>query len=296
MTSVWLRDRGELSIRRQGWYKHIGLGRNIRTADLPLPYTKRMAHLFLQAPDHSTVEMALRWGQVRGLGGSEALASAVAASRLGRSFENEEFWQTVLHFFVNGPRLDSLHVGPIVDYLYDQRFVPQDTLMEEGELGRPCPAQPNLTMKGRTQRSLLRQVEEWHQRVRRRPKARPVHWGRSNIGEFQWVETNGRDEAQARTWTIRELVSSDELFREGLGMRHCVGSYVRACAGRESSIWSMRFENQVRRHRVMTIEVDPKRGLIRQARCRRNTRPVGKAREILERWASQERLTIFKYL
>ena len=57
-----------------------------------------MAHFFLQAPDHFTVEMALRWGQVRGFGGSEVLASAVAATRLGRSFEHENFWQTVLHF------------------------------------------------------------------------------------------------------------------------------------------------------------------------------------------------------
>ena len=99
-------------IRHQGWYKHIGLGRNIRTADLPLPYTKRMAHLFLQAPDHFTVEMALRWGQVRGLGGSEVLASAVAATRLGRSFEHEDFWQTVLHFFVNEPMLDPVARRP----------------------------------------------------------------------------------------------------------------------------------------------------------------------------------------
>lgn len=296
MTSVWLRDRGDESVRQQGWYKHVGLGRNIRTADLPLPYTKRMAHLFLQAPDHYTVEMALRWGQVRGLGGSDLLASAVAASRLGRSFENEEFWQTVLHFFVNEPKLDPLHVGPIVDYLNDQRFVPQDTFTEEGELGQGGAAQPDLTMKGRTQRSLLRQVEEWHKRLRQRPKATPVHWNRSDIGEFQFVEKEGSDHEPPRIWTIRELLSSGELYREGLAMQHCVGSYVRACAGRTTSIWSMRFDHQMRRHRVMTIEVDLTRRVIWQARRQRNARPSGKAREILERWARQERLAIPEYL
>ena len=30
-------------MRQQGWYKHLGVGRNIRTADLPLSYTKKMA-------------------------------------------------------------------------------------------------------------------------------------------------------------------------------------------------------------------------------------------------------------
>ena len=79
-------------------------------------------------------------------------------------------------------------------------------------------------------------------------------------------------------------------------MQHCVASYVSVCAGRASSIWSMRFENQVRRHRVMTIEVDMKRRMICQARRRRNARPNGRAREILERWARQERLAIADYI
>jgi hypothetical protein len=93
-----------------------------------------------------------------------------------------------------------------------------------------------------------------------------------------------------------ELLSSGELYREGLAMQHCVASYVRACARRVSSIWSMKLENQVRRDRVMTIEVDMKRRMICQARRRRNARPSGKARKILERWARQERLTIAEHL
>jgi len=38
MTSVWLRDPDAESARHQGWYKHIGSGRNIRTVDLPVHY------------------------------------------------------------------------------------------------------------------------------------------------------------------------------------------------------------------------------------------------------------------
>jgi hypothetical protein len=255
-----------------------------------------MAHYFMLAPDHFTVEAALRWGQVRGIGGSEELARAVSATQLGRSFENEDFWKTVIQFFVNEPTLDPVHVGPIVDYLNVQKFVPQEDFLEEGELGHPGPPQPNLTMKGRTKRSLLRQVEVWHKSLRHRPKVVPVHWKRSGIGELHFIEKDGRDQEPPRTWTIQELVSSGELYREGLAMQHCVASYVRACAGRTSSIWSMRIENEVRRHRVMTIEVDLKNTTICQARRLRNTRPTGKAREMLERWARQERLSIAWYL
>jgi hypothetical protein len=57
----------------------------------------------------------------------------------------------------------------------------------------------------------------------------------------------------------------------------------------------MRIENEVRRRRVMTIEVDMKNRMIWQARRRRNARPNGKAREILELWARQEGLTIAVY-
>jgi hypothetical protein len=296
MTSVWFRGGDADSAKQQAWYKHIGLGLNIRTADLPLSYTKRMAHHFMEAPDHFTVEMALRWGQVRGLGGSEVLAKAVAATQLGQSFQHEDFWKTVLHFLANDPTLDPAHVGPIVDYLNVQRFVPQEDLIDEGELRHHGPLQPNLAMKGRTRRSLLRQVEEWHKRLRFRRGAKPIHWQRSDIGEFHYIEKEGRDREPHRVWTIRELLSSDELHREGLAMQHCVASYARACAGRASSIWSLRFENRVRRHRVMTIEVDMKRGMICQARRRRNAAPNDKAREILERWARQEELTIAEYL
>ena len=228
MTSVWLRDRDAESHRYQGWYKHIGLGRNIRTADLPLLLTKMMAHHFMLAPDHYTVEAALRWGQVRGMGGSEELAGAVAATQLGRSFEHEDFWKTVIQFFVNEPTLDSIHIGPIVDYLNSQKFVPQEDFLEEGELGRPGPPQPNLTMKGRTKGSLLRLVEEWHKSLRHRPKVVPVYWERSGIGELRFIEKDSRDHEPPRTWTIQELLSSGELYREGLAMQHCVASYVRA--------------------------------------------------------------------
>ena len=76
------------------------------------------------------------------------LASAVAATRLGRSFEHEDFWQTVLHFFVNEPTLDPLHVGPIVDYLNDQRFVPQEIFTEERDLGQPGPPPAQVDHEG----------------------------------------------------------------------------------------------------------------------------------------------------
>src|SRR6266545_761977 len=90
MTSVWFDlPPGEI-LPQHGWYKHLGLGHSIRTAGLPLRFTKAMAHLFTHAPHHYTAVAALRWAQVRGLGGDEALARAVLGTRLGKALANED--------------------------------------------------------------------------------------------------------------------------------------------------------------------------------------------------------------
>jgi hypothetical protein len=288
MTPVWFEGRSVEARRRQGWYLHIGSGRNIRTADLPLRYTKKMSHEFLQAPDHFTVEAALRWGQVRGLGGLKELALTISATRLGRSFESEDFWATVVHFFVNHPELDLAQVGPVVDYLHHQRFIPEEVFLDDGLRVELDPAQPNLSMKGRTPRSLLRQVGEWHARLKRPRKSPLLTWRPSGIGECRHVE---RDASEGlRCWTIRELTSSEELRREGEAMRHCVASYAGDCARRETSIWSMRFENDERRFRIMTIEVDLATRTICQARRRGNASPNEKALGVMNLWAEREGL------
>jgi PcfJ-like protein len=289
MASVWYRGSDD-ERRRQGWYKHMGLGRNIRTADVPLALTKRMAHEFAMAPDHYSVDMALRWGQVRGLGGEKALARAIVVTRLGRSFEHEDFWRTVVHFFVNHPELGLEHVGPIVDYLHNQRFVAQEVFAEEEEVS-PDPPQPNLSMKGRTPGSLLRQMGEWHAWLRQRQRVRAFRWGPSGIGEFHLVESQeGRP--GSRCWTIRELLTSGALHREGVAMRHCVATFARACARRESSIWSMRLEVPGRCDSILTIEVDPRTRAIRQARRHHDALPTETQRRILGLWARQAGLTI----
>ncbi|MFT2526112.1 hypothetical protein ACMWQA_27070, partial [Escherichia coli] len=64
MTSTWFEPEPWKRKPQHDWYKHLGLGQNIRTARLPLRFTKAMAHLFCQAPDHFTAFAALRWAQV----------------------------------------------------------------------------------------------------------------------------------------------------------------------------------------------------------------------------------------
>ncbi len=294
MDSVWFLGNGRAAVERQRWFLHVGSGQNIRTADLPLPYTKRMAHHFMQAPADLTVETALRWGQVLGLGGSERLARAVLGTWLGTSFAHDDFWVTVLQFFIANSMLDLAHVGPIIDYVERQRFVSQDVFVAPGVVERRGPPQPNFTMKGRTPASLLRQVQAWHRTLARTEQPR-AEWPGSGIEGFEFSEGTERGD-NLRVWTVRELLSTRALVAEGRTMKHCVATYAHSCARGICSIWTLEVETFEGRARVLTVEVQNAARLICQARGKCNRIPGERDRGILRRWAEKAGLTLAKYV
>ena len=287
--------------RKQGWFIHVAEGGNIRKADIPLRLTKRMAHEFtVSSPAGFDVETALRWSQVIGMGGDEMLAEAVCDSMLGAHFEDGTFWESVLHFFVNNPMLDVVHVGPIVDYIQHQRFARQERQNPDGGLGLADPPEPDFTMKGRTPESILRRVETWHRTLSKRATKEPRTWDSCGVNGLTWVDEDERA-GEIRTWRIEEVLNSRDLSYEGKIMKHCVASYMQSCANGSKSIWSMKVEymgSGTTRH-VLTIELFNKKKNIRQVRGRSNSRPTdahsGRAQEgwdILVAWAKQEGLTL----
>jgi len=294
MDSVWFRGNDRGAAQQQEWFLHLGQGKNIRTADLPLPYTKRMAHHFMLAPSDFTVESALRWGQIHGLGGTCRLVRAIIGTRLGTTFHENEFWTTVLQFFIANPMLDLAHVGPIIDYLHHQRFVAQDVIIGPGVVARRGPPQPNLTMKGRTPASLLRQVDAWHRTLARieQPKA---EWPPSGIDSFEFME-GGEKGGNLRIWTIRELLSTKALVAEGRKMKHCVATYAHSCANGTCSIWTLEVDTFEGRSKMLTIEVLIGSRMICQARGKCNMLAGEKHLGILRRWAEQAGLSLAKYV
>lgn len=81
-------------------------------------------------------------------------------------------------------------------------------------------------------------------------------------------------------------------------MRHCVSTYAQRCAGRYSSIWSLRHracDESVARS-VVTIEVRPATATIVQLRGVANSRPHGEPLELVRRWAARESLAFDRCL
>jgi hypothetical protein len=303
--AAWFEGATAEARRHQAWFRHIGIGQNIRTFGLPIPLTSRAAHLFLLAPADLPIEAAMRWGQAQAIGAETRLCRALVATRLSAPQEDEEFWVSVLHFFVNNPMLDPDQVGSLIDFLHHRRFVVQTVI---GPLGVPIQGipEPTFSMKGRTVPALLRRVEEWHRELHRESKKAQLEWEpRPDITAFDYTECD-HEEKPLLHWTIHELTSRGELQEEGKAMRHCVASYDRSCANGNTSIWSLRVrtaQEQTAR-RVMTIEVQNSRRAIVQARGRCNktstSRQAGfwlkEAPLFLKMWAAQQKMTVASHL
>ena len=293
MDRVWFTENET----HQNWYKHIGIGQNIRTApDIPVQLTKKMAHHFLKAPKQYTVDEALRWGQIHALGGDKRLVDAFRGTSLIRNFSNDDFWLNVFRFFIANPMLDVNHVNPIVDFIWNQKFENQQIFVDRGVVEEIDPPQPNFTMRGRTPETLLHQVNEWHRQLGKDTGENNLQWTRSKIGELRLRE-HGNEKNSMRFWILRELLNTDELIDEGRAMNHCVRSYAKSCYIGKTSIWTLETEDDDNgRRKVLTIEVLLVEKLIRQVRGKRNRLPTLKEKSMLSRWAKKEKLEIAGYV
>ena len=290
MDSVWDLAAGAEAFRQQCWYIRLGRGTALRALNLPLAFTRRMEHHAREAPDHYTASQALRFGEMRGLGGSVGLAREIANGRLGRSLEHPEFWRTVLIFLVAHPELALAHVNPIVDFIQANKFGGEEIETENGIRRRTAPW-PDFSMKGRTLNSILRLVTAWHSDLAATAPGSRRSWKASGIQGYRFLE-QGPEGKDDREWSIRELLDSGALHLEGRAMHHCVHSYTERCRRGETSIWSLRLRLHGEEKRLVTIEVDPHRRAIVQARAKCNRWPGDRSAAIIQEWATRTGLRL----
>ena len=278
--------QGDLSTahHEQEWFKHIGIGQNIRKADLPLRLTKRMAHLFPTANRHWPISRALRWAQFAGMGGRTCWA--VLSTRLKDYQRDEPFWETVMLFFANQPMLEPTYIGPIVDYIHYQKFVPQQLPGPNGQFIEGPPAQPNFSMKGRSITKLLRLVDEWHGDLNADDYALGEEdaWEASGFRGFEGEEDDAFSGERVR-WSIRELCTALDLLAEGRVMHHCAASYARHCSEGERSVWSMQLTYPAKLpQRILTIALDNHEKTVIDYRGKYNMHPHDNKRTAKKHW------------
>jgi hypothetical protein len=294
MDSAWDLAPGPERFRQQSWYILLGRGASFRALNLPLLLTRKMEHHVRQAPDHYSVLQALRYGESRGLGGSEALAREIVAGRLGQRIEHPEFWRTVLWFFRSHLEIRLEQVNPIIDFIQANKFAGEEVATENGAARRKAPW-PDFSIKGRSLNSILRLAKVWHSELSMGEKGRSFSWAKSGISGYRFLEKRvGEDED--RDWSIQEILESRALQAEGRAMRHCVYSYASQCRRGETTIWSLRLRVKDREKSLVTIQADPRRRSIIQARAKCNLWPGVRCREIIRQWAASAGLTIDLHL
>lgn len=312
MNSAWFKGCGDQAQQQQNWYLAIGNGQNARSLDIPIPLSKMMAHRFIEAPDDYSIEWALRWGELMGMGAGEDLVHAVVATRLGEWFVDVELWRSVFYFFINNPMLDTAYVVPIVDFIYNQRYVAPEIVQPDGSVVTGEIQEPNFTMKGRTVESMLSLVEAWHGKLGKpaRKKSDLVAWNRTNVEEFDHSDAGDHE-----LWQITELLNEQELTEEGARMHHCVRTYTDSCRKGDTSVWSVKKTDTKtgRVLRVLTVALRRDHS-ISQIRGVKNVQPedsgstrrsqsaavrkhytlLKKGRSILKMWIEREGLKVLK--
>jgi len=290
MERAWYLDDLSEGREHRTWFLRMTRGENIRACSPPIRLTHRAAHLFVQAPEECTIVGAMRRAQYLAMGGSTTGAAELLRTFLGYPQSNEGFWETALQFLAEHEReMRPGQIWLLVDYF--QARITGRTLRAE-----PLQQAPIFSLKGRTLANLIRDAEAYR-------TAHPITgrqeiwWKNSSIGEWEPTE-----DASGRTWSIVELLNSEELGQEGDAMHHCVAGYSRQCKSGVTSIWSVRCRGADTSYSnsILTVEVRNHSREIVQARGKYNQGAMAPeagpllrsgARQVVE-WADREGLSI----
>jgi hypothetical protein len=276
--------------KMRSWFVAHARGASFRSLDLPIVMTRKMEHIFLASQDHLAIEHAMRRAELLALGAPAEVVQAVLSTRLATDLRHATFWRTVWLFLIaNAGIIDPAEIGPMIDFIENIRHdrVAVETPDGVVELDPP---QPTFSIKGRTVQSMQRLMRDWHRSLG--VGRGGLAWTPSPFKPMLLEEPSEDASAPPRRWQLMELTNSAHLRAEGAALHHCVASYDHQCSRGLSRIWSLRLRRGEKVRHVMTIEMDPKRRAVVQARGWANRKASGKPLRLLQDWADRERLQL----
>ncbi len=259
------------------WFLHVAAGDNLsRAPGLPFEFTKKAAHFLEQAPETLSITQAMRWAQVRAMGGPVEAAQAFAWE-LDQPFGDfEAEWTAVIRFVVRYWKADYAERVPrIVAFVRHQRVEP--LVIQLSDIQQTVePLYPDFDIRQASEQSLMNRVSAWEEYVQAAERS---------IGVLPFPKMGMEDSYLILTKYglvhIRRVKNILELLREGAIMRHCVGGYGANCRDGYSSIWSIRMENG--RRRLATIQLGRNKQIL-QFYGKANSRPGPEAEAAVDLW------------
>lgn len=245
----------------------------VKDKSFPVPLTRQMCHLFLQAPLNCNIGEAVRYAQILGFGGDKRIWEALAPY-VPIVASHEDFISSEIQWFCNQSMLDPNQVKPMHDYIASCF---NEALKENKE----------YSLKGRTADSIIRQMQDWH-----------ANLNKMKVGRFNQFKPSGFEEATydfsregvKEIWRVREILTAKELQEEGRRQSHCVFSYAHAIEKGRCSIWVLTQETFENNWAECTIEIDNANRKLVQVRGRYNRPPTVKQNQVLTRWATEKGL------
>ena len=275
------------------WTVLLGHGASLHRA-APLfgwQVTARFTHYLLQAPADLATADAVMWAEVARLGGTPAEYQRLAAHPAYRidptsgtapptaaddvRWDEERtnttpgFWRATVGWLA--------HHRDDLDNEECQRLLDWAMHCHTEDLAAARDEAACFSWHGRVPSAALADAQRYQDFIQGRHRA-----GRFDTAPLTW-KRRGWDWEHVHadmTWSIRELVSDKELLDEGWTMRHCVSSYSYSCSRGETTIFTLRRNGA----RCATVQVDPQKREIIQARGVRNRNCAREELEVLAKW------------
>ena len=260
----------------------------IKDGQFAVPFTKKQCHTFLTMRYMRHVPQAVRYTQIMSFEGEKRLAQALSDTAWGETVgapAEETFRSGVAQWFCNQGMIDPVQVGPLIDFIGNQR---EET--------------PDWAITGRTGQSLMRAMKDWHRNLARgRQVARRARYEEyrkpppavfESCGIKGWAyQKKGKDKKgnkQTQFWEVNEITSYADLREEGRELRHCVASYAWSISKGGKAIFSL----SCSRERCLTIEVHVPTATVVQARGICNQLGGDTELDMMRRWANERGVAI----
>jgi hypothetical protein len=261
------------------WYIAAAQGQSLYKLHTRGILSKKETHLLLQAPNNYSCKQALWWAKAMAtrddVGVAHRIANSAFNTRFGIDTILDEFWVSVMHFFVRNP-VEINELNNLFDFLMDEH--------RENE---------NFKMKGRSLESIRRKSDVWHRLQIKKSKIGGGSWEGLPIED--WKATTGR-QPNKTVWLVHQITTGNELVKEGQRMRHCVSSYKRPCMEGRTAIFTVSsVTSGWKEKRNLTIEVDMSKWKIVQIAGLANRRATGAENSIVRFWARTHDLQLADY-
>jgi len=267
----WLTERDLPTTKWMCWFVLLGQGANLHQAtehftEWVIP--KSFVQYLYQAPPDLTPLEACIWAEVHRLGGSEVEFQRLRehgnylwdpTSKHERDLRYQSFWRDTVRWLTR-------HREELTDQMCHLILEWASHMFGMDQRGQ-------FTLRHRSPRNTYEAAERFYETQRN-----PLYMKWCSHG-WDW-EYVGQNED---VWLIQELTAGYQLREEGRAMAHCVENYISRCCAGLDSIFSLTVNGE----RRLTIQVNPTRKSIVQARGFRDREATPEENIVLSAWQKE---------